>query len=176
VGSDELEEIMAEFGIEGDDDEVGADPAEKLRAGLQRAAGRGALPRRRIVTNAQSGRPRQLPLMFTRSIALADAGTDTLTATADRASLVRALHLQANSGAGVLLYGASCTSLQVSGRNARVGSGFCADFALRTWALQPMHGLSLGIVSEQGTVTVGVINDCGAAADVSAGALAETTD
>lgn len=165
IGADEMEEIMTELGIQGDE-VVGAKKARQL---AQRVA------QRFIVPNSAQGRGRQFPFGFTPAT-VADTAAGTLTGTPDRRSVLRALHVQANSVLGVLLYGLSVTTITVQGRNARVGSGSIPDFALRTWALTPMHALNIGVCESNATVSVGVLNECGATVDCYGSCLAETTD
>lgn len=177
IGLDEVDEILAEMGISGTE-VVGAD-APNAGTALRQKLGavlRSGVPRRQLVPNSIDGRPRSFPLGFTQSAGLADAGTDTLTAAPDRECMVRALHLQANSAAGALLYGLGLTSLKVQGRNSFVGGGRCPDFALRTWALNSRDSLQLGMANSNGQVLAGIVNDCGAAVDATAGALTDTTD
>lgn len=170
IGADELEELMAEMGISGGTDVVGA-----IRARGESA--RAALNTRRIVPNSAEGRGRQFPMGFTVLTALAAAASTTLTATPDRRCLLRALVIDSFVKAtGVRSAGVSLTTITVQGRNARVGSGNTPALALQTWALEPMKSLALGVCDANATVTIGLQNNTAIALDVEAGCLAETVD
>lgn len=184
VGADEVEEILQEYGISGDDEDIGELVGELVGARRRRGRrrkrrGRRSVRTRRIVGLSVKGRPRQFPLLFTRSVGVADAAAATLVGTADRRSLLRSLFIEGNSAAGVRVFGVSVTQITINGRNCQVGTGFLpASLAFGEFAqvAGDDDAWSLGILDQGGNANVTVQNDSGAAADLYVGGRAETTD
>lgn len=192
IGDEDVDAILRELDISGigdeyigdddDDDEGDDDDGEIGRRGRRRKRARRMmrrLMRRRIAPLSREGRPRQFPLLCTRSEGLADATAATLTGTADRRAVLQALFIDGNSALGVRLFGFSLTGLTINGRNAVIGTGFLpisvafGDFAQSAEGDGQWY---LGVIEQGGTANIELLNNSGAAADVYAGFRAETTD
>ena len=186
IGADELDEVLSTLGISGDDDDDGIQGVDadttvgELIGRARRSKGkRSKVPHRQIVGMSAEGRPRQFPFLLSRSVALADAGSATLTGTADRRSLLTSLFLEANDAAGVAVLGLSLIGCRVNGRNAIVGNGFIpAGIAFGAFAQNaPPYGVwNFGVIDSGNVAEVQIQNDSGAAADVYGGFRAECTD
>jgi hypothetical protein len=169
IGEDELESVMAGMGISGLS-EIGAD---EIGAAVKAVAGK--LAKRKIVPMSSEGRPRGFPFLMANLQGLADAGSSTISGTADRRSLLRYLFVEANSAAGALLRGVTVTSCTVSGRNSVVGTGgIPAHTAFGEY--QPPPSWNFGVIESGNTAVIGILNNAGAAVDVYSGFLAESVD
>lgn len=163
---DEIDDVLADMGISGES-EIGRKSRKKLRALYRKFGGLGG------------SRARNFPFLFSRSVALADAGSADLTGTADREGMAQALFLAANDAAAASVAGANLTNLRVNGRNAVVGTGFAPVFEMFGQFAQSASKDAqwfLGLLKNGGTIVATVQNDSGAAADVYGGARMLTTD
>lgn len=171
IGADELEEMLAEYGIEGDE-LVGA----VRRRGRRRSR---RLSDRTVIPTSNRGRPRNFPFGLTEGQAIADNATATLTGTADRPCLVTSFFAELNDAAGAIVAGGLLTTITVNGRNARIGTGSLpvrsalGDFA----QVSSANGQwDLGVMANGGALSIGLLNRSGAAADVYGGFRALATD
>lgn len=158
IGADELEEAMSELGISGVDEIIGA------------AKRKARLKRRKIAGPSDSGRERSFAVLLDRSVALGAGVADTLDGRANRRALLKALVLSPN------VTGLNLTGVQINGRNAVIGAGFCPAQALAIWAQYPELGLNFGVIDQGGDALVNVVNNTIAAMDVAGSFLGETTD
>lgn len=169
IGDAELEGMMREMGISGDD-EVGAGLIGAVARKVQQK-----LQQRMVVPNSVEGRPRGFPLLMANIQGLADAAASTITGTADRRALLRYLYVEACSVAGALLRGVTVTSITINGRNAVIGSGgIPAHTAFGEF--QPPTAWSFGVIEQGGAAIIGFLNNAGAAVDIYSGFLAESVD
>ena len=163
---DEIDDVLADMGVSGTS-EVGRRAKRSLRGLFRRFGSLGG------------GKARNFPLFFDRSVALADAGSDDLTGTADREGMAQAFFVGANDASGTGVQGCSLTNLKVNGRNASVGSGFAPVFEMFGQFAQTASKDAqwfLGLMKNGGTIVATLQNDSGAAADIYAGARMLTTD
>jgi hypothetical protein len=178
VGADELEALLADEGISGDDDEDGVGDVIGDLIGLLKKKKKG-LHMRTIVRRDGTGIARDFPLLMSAAIALADNGAATLTGTANRDCVLRELFVEFNDAGGARAFGGLVTSILVGGRNATVGAGFVPAALLfgEFGQTSPKSGRwNFGQLTSGNTAGVGVTNASGAAADVYAGFRAEVVD
>lgn len=185
VGADELEALLAEEGISGDDDDDGDDGVDGIGDVIGDLIGRGVPKKkvkklmRTILRRDGKGIARDFPFLMSASVALADNGQATLTGTANRDCVLRELYVEFNDAAGARVFGGLVTSVLVGGRNATVGAGFVPAGLLfgEFGQTSPKAGRwNFGQLTAGNTAIVGVTNASGAAADVYAGFRAECVD
>lgn len=178
VGEEDTEAMLREMGISGDDDDddISGDDDDIGEEIGRRRRKRGKLELRKVLGNSIKGRARAFPFLMTPSLAVADDTIGTLSGTADRRALLKALFVQANSVLGVQLHGVAVSDVNINGRNAVIGSGSIPAFMAFGEFGQNGNLWSFGVIEQGGIASVSVVNRAGATVDVTAGFRGLTTD